>query len=373
MKEINIGKIIINKRREKGVTQDDLANFIGVSKASVSKWETGHSYPDITFLPRLASYFDISLDELMGYEPQMIESDIRKLYEELAAQFTIQPFDEVMNRCRDVTKKYFSCYPLLFNIAALYINYGVSCGNEELKLSTLKEAKELLVRVRDKSNDIGLKQLALHLEATCEMMLGNPNEVMALLEGLDDLVPPSSFHVILAQAYVMTGRVKEAKTKLLGCILSDIINYLNTVPVYLSICADDKEHFEEVCTRTMGIIEIFKANESFPTAALPFYLTAAAGYLTIEDSEKALDMLEIYTKFATGDIFPIAKKIGGFFSLLDEQQEEPLFGIANVPRDEQSIKQSIADSVAENPVFSALENESRFTRLLEKLKNNIER
>jgi transcriptional regulator with XRE-family HTH domain len=43
MKEINIAKTIVSKRREKGITQDELAEYIGVSKASVSKWETGGS------------------------------------------------------------------------------------------------------------------------------------------------------------------------------------------------------------------------------------------------------------------------------------------------------------------------------------------
>ncbi len=57
MKDINIAKTIIEKRKKKGVTQDQLAEYIGVSKSSVSKWETGQSYPDITFLPMLASFF----------------------------------------------------------------------------------------------------------------------------------------------------------------------------------------------------------------------------------------------------------------------------------------------------------------------------
>ncbi|MHC1772911.1 MAG: helix-turn-helix domain-containing protein [Flexilinea sp.] len=71
MKEINIANVLVNKRKEKGITQDELANYIGVSKASVSKWETGQSYPDVTFLPQLAAYFNISIDDLMDYKPQM--------------------------------------------------------------------------------------------------------------------------------------------------------------------------------------------------------------------------------------------------------------------------------------------------------------
>ena len=65
MKEINIGRILMQNRHKKGITQDELAEYIGVSKASVSKWETAATYPDITLLPRLAAFFDISIDELM--------------------------------------------------------------------------------------------------------------------------------------------------------------------------------------------------------------------------------------------------------------------------------------------------------------------
>lgn len=64
MKELNLSNILVKKRKEKGITQDQLAAYIGVSKASVSKWETGQSYPDITFLPQLAAYFNMSVDEL---------------------------------------------------------------------------------------------------------------------------------------------------------------------------------------------------------------------------------------------------------------------------------------------------------------------
>ena len=43
---MKIGQIISEKRKEKGITQQELAEFVGVSKAAVSKWETGLTYPD---------------------------------------------------------------------------------------------------------------------------------------------------------------------------------------------------------------------------------------------------------------------------------------------------------------------------------------
>lgn len=91
MKEINIGRVLIKNRHKRGITQDELANHLGVSKGAVSKWETGSSLPDILLLPQLASYFDISIDELIGYQPQMEQEDIKELYIRLSKDFLSCP------------------------------------------------------------------------------------------------------------------------------------------------------------------------------------------------------------------------------------------------------------------------------------------
>ena len=62
---------LIRLRREKRITQEELAAFVGVTKASVSKWENAQSTPDIFILPQLAAFFDVTVDELLGYEPQL--------------------------------------------------------------------------------------------------------------------------------------------------------------------------------------------------------------------------------------------------------------------------------------------------------------
>ena len=69
MQDIKIAHIISENRKLKGITQDELANYIGVSKAAVSKWENGQSYR-YNFSTQLATYFNISIDELMGYDPK---------------------------------------------------------------------------------------------------------------------------------------------------------------------------------------------------------------------------------------------------------------------------------------------------------------
>lgn len=65
---MNIGHKISQLRKEKGVTQEQLAAFTGVSVAAVSKWETDSSYPDITLLPLIAEFFEVSVDALLDFD-----------------------------------------------------------------------------------------------------------------------------------------------------------------------------------------------------------------------------------------------------------------------------------------------------------------
>jgi orotate phosphoribosyltransferase len=73
----SIGQKIRSLRAAKRVTQQTLAEAIGVGAQSVSKWETEVSVPDITLLPMLARYFGITMDELFGYRPDALSEKQR--------------------------------------------------------------------------------------------------------------------------------------------------------------------------------------------------------------------------------------------------------------------------------------------------------
>ena len=65
---LKIGENLKRLRREKDLTQEELAAHLGISFQAISKWERGESYPDITILPALSNYFKITIDELVGME-----------------------------------------------------------------------------------------------------------------------------------------------------------------------------------------------------------------------------------------------------------------------------------------------------------------
>ena len=78
---IYLGENIKRLRREQNLTQETLAEFLGVTFQSISKWERGESYPDITLLPALASFFKVSTDELLGVNKSQDEEEIKRLEE----------------------------------------------------------------------------------------------------------------------------------------------------------------------------------------------------------------------------------------------------------------------------------------------------
>ncbi len=76
--EINLKEKLRALRQQKNVTQEALATHLGITPQSVGKWERGEGYPDITLLPRIAFYFDVTVDELLCVSQLKIEEKIAK-------------------------------------------------------------------------------------------------------------------------------------------------------------------------------------------------------------------------------------------------------------------------------------------------------
>jgi len=68
MDQIKIGKFILDCRKEKGLTQEQLAEKLGVSSKSISRWENGNTLPDYSLLKDLCKELDINVNELLSGE-----------------------------------------------------------------------------------------------------------------------------------------------------------------------------------------------------------------------------------------------------------------------------------------------------------------
>lgn len=114
-----LGEQIKNFRMEKHIKQDELAEYLGVSAQAVSKWETGASEPDIALLPKIATYFGVSIDELfeMPYEQQMERIENMFWHE---GRINDQTFDKVISFLNHTIKDNPKDTRALANLAYMY-------------------------------------------------------------------------------------------------------------------------------------------------------------------------------------------------------------------------------------------------------------
>lgn len=99
---IYFGENLKRLRKEKDLTQENLADFLGVAYQTVSKWERGENYPDITTLISISLFFNISIDDLLGVDKVQKEQKINeylKLYDDMKLKdlsLTFSKFQEAV-------------------------------------------------------------------------------------------------------------------------------------------------------------------------------------------------------------------------------------------------------------------------------------
>ena len=104
--DIKIGEILKTLRKERGNTQEDLASHLGISVQAVSKWERGDGFPDITHLPYIASYYEVTTDDLLGCNNLRKQNDLAEFEKKAQVLINKGKRKERLALCREMQKKY---------------------------------------------------------------------------------------------------------------------------------------------------------------------------------------------------------------------------------------------------------------------------
>lgn len=195
-------------RRERGMTQEQLAEAMDVSAAAVSKWENGQSVPDISMLVLLADFFEVSLDALIGYEARSHRR------EDMVARIRalgIQRSDEVVAEVREALRRYPNHFDVVW-AAARAIGFR---GIEKRDENALREALTLLDRAQtllSQNTDPTIRwESILAAKGMYWISLGEHAKAIACYEegnvsGIND--------VAIGNCYVSMERYEEALTPL---------------------------------------------------------------------------------------------------------------------------------------------------------------
>jgi len=152
---VYIGENIKNLRLGKSLSQEKLAQILGVTFQSVSKWERGESYPDITLLPEIAAFFKVSVDELLGTAKAENEGRING-YLELYDKMKLKDLPLTLEKFRQAKKE----FPCDYRIAVRYMDL---LQEEKDKPSspdyekTSAELMSLYENIQDNCTDDGIR------------------------------------------------------------------------------------------------------------------------------------------------------------------------------------------------------------------------
>lgn len=125
---MKINQIIREKRKELSLTQEQIADFLGVSTPAVNKWEKGSTYPDITLLPALARLLKIDLNTLMSFNDDLTDIEIENFVNEVNKTVQEQGYDTAFQKAINKIHEYPTCEKLIYSVI-LYLEGGLTLFN----------------------------------------------------------------------------------------------------------------------------------------------------------------------------------------------------------------------------------------------------
>ena len=102
---IKLGEKIRSLRKAKNISQEVLAQYLGVSFQAVSKWENGDNLPDVTMIPAIAAFFEVSTDELFDFNRIQMEQKVQQACWDIAEYRYTEP-ERAEDDLRTLLKQY---------------------------------------------------------------------------------------------------------------------------------------------------------------------------------------------------------------------------------------------------------------------------
>lgn len=283
---MKINEIIRERRLAKGLTQEQMANYLGVSAPAVNRWEKGSSYPDIVLLPPLARLLGTDLNTLLSFQDNLTETEVALFMNEVSETMEKKGFEAGYSLVSEKLKEYPSCDLLVYN-SAMVLNGGLMLFGSDIegKERYQEEIEALYLRAAE-SEDSAIREQA---QSCLISTLMEKQDYEQAQEILNKLPKKNSVDREQAQAniYIAQGELEKA-ARLIEEKLLSATNEIHAALMTLMEIAlkeermDDAEYIAEVSRKGAQLFDLWEYNS---------YVAQSQLYFATKNRVKALKTL----------------------------------------------------------------------------------
>lgn len=242
---IKLGEKIRSLRKQKNISQEVLAQYLGVSFQAVSKWENGDNLPDVTMIPAIASFFDVSTDELFDFNRIEMENKVQQLCWDIAEYRYSQP-EKAEEDLRALLKQYPGNEIILNNLI-----YSLQINKKH------REVIEICKALIESTRYDDVKYDAARILAKTYREIGQQDLVKPTLE----LIPEIYFSKLELAANLLDGEeAMEAARQHASLSRDDLLDMLSRVSQLFRLQGDtaQAEHYAEL---TRAVYQLFEGRK----------------------------------------------------------------------------------------------------------------
>lgn len=282
---MNIGQKIKTLRQENNLTQEELAEQLGVSFQAVSRWENSATYPDITLLPIIANIFDVTTDYLLDIDSYKAKDEIDKILEKNDSLFNEGKTKEREELLESALKK----YPNSWNIKDCLIDvyFTIAFSNSENREEYDQKAIKLATNILDRCLDDSIRYSAMHTLILIYQARKEYDKAKAILDKLPDMIITRDW--LLPDCVVGEERIKTTQ-----------YIFKNLVEMFYSKLITTYGRKEEgtkdiVLLKYKEFLDIVFENEDYGfnhTRLSDIYMRCAKDQAIVKNKEKTIDYIK---------------------------------------------------------------------------------
>lgn len=297
---MQIGTVIKKARLEKKITQEELAITLGVTTQAVSRWETGVSYPDITLIPSIANYLDVTSDELLGIKLEERKKNIDNILNENQKLKEEYNLEGGLKLLKESLRKYPNDERLLSALSKCYWDLMMKTISEnqyEYRQELKKQIVECCLKILEVARDVNIIEQAKILLIHTYPRMGEEGKQKAL--EIVKTLPCIEYSKELRLTNVLDG--EEKKKQLQANMLIGLEIIYRHFGYRIDYFFDSIEEKINIFKKNIEVIKLLIGDNLYDynieCSSITFVI--AELYASIKDKENTLKYLNKSIEYAT--------------------------------------------------------------------------